>query len=140
MKKLLIACGLLLSGAASAQVQVEVIATAPDTVGRNLVFQVREKVARSSTIRAFTANSGPRLRLSVVTMDPDDDKSFSTIYSAVLTWHNGTDRFPLYLTNYVGTCGSNRVSDCADSLVAAAGEQADFISRAIRAATQDDTQ
>ena len=61
-------------------------------------------------------------RIEIVTLDPDRDlsaKNSRTVYSLVWTAKTlHATPVNMYLSNYVGVCGSERVKECAASLAA----------------------
>lgn len=111
----------------SAKAPVYIQATAEDTVGKLLVYEVREVIRRSSGLALVDRDSDARFVLRVVTIDPDRSESpgLSTIYSAVYTVHTFHETpVEMYLTNVVGVCGSSRVESCARKMIATLDEQA----------------
>jgi hypothetical protein len=117
-----------------ARIPVEVVATAEDSVGKRLVYFVKEGI-RSSSSLDLTVDGILRIKLLIVTLDQNSSRpGYSTAYSVVVTWVNPQQPFPFYLTQYVGYCGSNRVQECAQGLVASTAEQAEFVVRMLKAA------
>jgi hypothetical protein len=115
---------------ATAQVKVAVIPTTDDTVGNRLVFAIKESIRRSAGMQLVDRTQDGFIRMNIVTLDPDKSSGGGnrTIYSVV--WTAQTFHRPsvtMYLTSSVGTCGTNRVSQCADGLVADTDEQASMV-------------
>lgn len=133
MKYLLFLVPLLLfSHAALAAMPVEVAATANDSVGSQLVYQVKEGLRRSSSLELTLNDSVGRLQARIVTLDQDPSNlGNSTVYSVVLNLVNPKQPFPFYLTQYTGYCGSTVVRSCADTLVSKISEESDSILHAI---------
>jgi len=107
--------------AESTSLKVSIAATADDLVGGRLVYAIKEGVRRSAGMQLVNRVQDGLIQVKIVTLDPDkDNKSGSrTIYSVVWTlqtFHNPP--VTMYLTNSVGFCGSARVAQCADGLVA----------------------
>jgi hypothetical protein len=138
MTKGLIAAFLLAASiAAQAQTPVEINNTSKDVVGQRLVFQVKEGIRRSSALAIEFDQSKPRMQVNIVTMDQDArNPGYSTVYSIVVLFQNPAQPFPFYLTQYVGVCGSGRVRECGDGIVANISEQADDLLRAVSGARQ----
>lgn len=117
---------LLAAGNAFSQVSIYVQATAKDSVGRQIVYELREGIRRSAAMDLADRAQDGRITIRIVTMDPDDGSpGRQTVYSAVFTvqtFHSSP--VEMYLTNYVGICGANRTASCAQGLVAIADEQA----------------
>lgn len=113
---------LLSSFPVCAQMPVVVSATAPDPVGRRLAFAVREKLRRTAGMQLASSTDSGTVIMSMVTLDPDSknqDAGSRTIYSVVWTvetFHQSP--ITMYLTSSVGLCGSGRVQECAEDLVA----------------------
>jgi hypothetical protein len=132
MASLAFATTLAAVGPSAAQNKINIIisTTSEDAVGRQLVFQVRDKIAKSGQLQLGT--KGDRgLNVHIVTLDPDNDGAqTNTIYSFVLTIPG--ENLPLYLTNYVGVCGKTRTESCADTLFGAIGEQLEEIRAALK--------
>ena len=77
------------------------------------------------------------MQVNVVTLDQNtSNPGYSSAYAVVILWNNPDQPFPFYLTQYVGYCGSSRVRECADGLVANISEQADRIIKLLQAATK----
>jgi hypothetical protein len=124
------------SSIAEAQMPVEVVSSGQDPVGQRLVYFFKDAIRRSST---FTLSLEENLgfRVSIVTLDPEQRRTaegYWTVYSATWTWNNPEQPFPFYLQQVVGTCGSNRVRECADSLLVVTNDQLERVARLIRRA------
>ena len=120
--------GLLVSGFSYAQTPVEVKGTANDPVGQRLVFYFKESIRSSGSFRlAVSEELGIQVR--IVTLDPSDGNTgYSTVYSAVWTWNNPKQIFPVFLTSQVGICGASRARGCAEDLLVVTDKQReDFV-------------
>jgi len=97
---------------------IGVISTAEDTVGSQLVYKIKEGL-RSSKGMTLASPDESVVQLRVITLDPDDNTGRRTIYSVVWTVPQFTNKSAkLYWTSSVGICGANRISSCAESLIA----------------------
>ena len=107
---------------AAAQMSVYVGATAPDPVGTRLAYAIREGIRRSAAMTLVDREQDGFLSVRMVSLDPDRSDSPNgnrTIYSVVWTTKTFRDTpVTMYLTSSVGICGSNRVAQCAEALVA----------------------
>lgn len=126
---------LLTAKSSLAQTAVFVEATAPDPVGSRLAYAIKEGIRRSAGMSLADREADALIGVSLVTLDPDrsDAGGNRTIYSVVWTartLHSTPVR--MYLTNSVGICGTNRVSACADGLVADTDAQATKVRTWIR--------
>jgi hypothetical protein len=63
-------------------------------------------------------------RITLVTLEMGNP-GYSTVYSAVYTAFQPQTATWTYLSSSVGTCGAQRVSECAEQLVAQADKAAD---------------
>ena len=111
-----------------AQMPVFIESAAQDTVGSRLAYAIREKVRQSSGFALVTTTDGALFRIGLVTLDPNANAStagYSTIYSVVLTaWRPQTKTWT-YINKFVGNCGSARVNECAESVMAEADKASD---------------
>ncbi len=129
--------GFLIAEAVFAEMPVEVISRTPDTVGQRLVFAMKEGIRTSASLGISFDQTKPRMQVNVVTLDQNSSNpGYSTTYSLVILWDNPEQVFPFYLTQYVGYCGSNRVRECADDLVASVSEKSDEIIKLLQTATK----
>lgn len=138
MFRVLLSCYFLLLGAVahaeSFKMPVEVVATAEDSVGSRLVYFVKEGIQSSSTLE-LSISPELGLRVMIVTLDQDSrNPGYSTAYSFVVTWVNTQQPFPYFLNQYVGYCGSSRVQECAQVLVAHIAENSESVLRLLKAA------
>lgn len=134
---LVLATGIATSTSALAQTKIYVDGTSKeqDQVGRQLIFELREALRRSSGLSLADRSNDARIHVRFVTLDPDANTSSSgihTVYSMVITFRTFHE-FPVnaYLTSIVGTCGKNRTESCAKSLLTDIDEQVTSIRSAI---------
>lgn len=109
-----------LATAEQAKTRIYVEAKTLDTVGQLLLHNIQERIRSSGRYALAAAETDAWFHLRIVTLSPNGDNAgHSTMYSVVLT---GTQPVPpfgtMYLDNWVGTCGSQRASECAGRLVA----------------------
>lgn len=97
---------------------VAIVATTPDLVGQRVVSGLRDKLASSPRYALGNNETDSFFFANVVTLDPaNSNAAQSTVYAVTLTLKNiNNPSFPLYLTEYVGTCGGARVSECVDNI------------------------
>jgi hypothetical protein len=110
---------------------VEIMETAPDTVGSRLAYQVKEHIQKSASMR-LTYENDDRLQVRLVTLDPyANDPPLAgilTVFSVVYTWMNAKYMImPYFMTQFVGPCGANRVQECAEIITAKAYAQIEII-------------
>lgn len=120
---------------AFAEMPVEINSTAPDFVGLRLVYALKEGIRSSNSLGISFDQSKPRMQLNVSTIDRDTtNPGTSTVYSVVILWNNPDKPLPLYLVQLLGQCGSSRVQECADGIVANVSEEADRVFKLFQAA------
>lgn len=122
---------LSLSCYADGQTAIHVTATAEDPIGKQLVYQLREALRASRGMRLVDDMNDSFVRIKIVTLDPDSRNGggYQTVYSAVWTVRQFDRDAEIYWTNYVGTCGVNRVQSCATNLVSQTDEIATDVRR-----------
>jgi hypothetical protein len=100
--------------------RVYVRATTPDTVGKTLVYNIREQINSSSRYELAATESDAVLQFRIVTLDPDESASQkSTVYSAVLTGtQTVSPHATVYLKHWVGTCRVSVAVSCAENVFA----------------------
>ena len=140
MRKLIhlaVICCIFIGKSALAEMPIEIISTTPDVVGQRLVFALKEGIRSSSSLGISFDQSKARMQVNVVTLDQSTSSpGYSTVYAVVILWNNPAQPFPFYLTQYVGYCGSSRVRECADGLVANISEQSDSLLKLFQAASK----
>jgi hypothetical protein len=115
---------------------IELQHTGDDIVGSRLAYYVKEGLRKSSGL-TLSDDSDYRIQLSIVTLDPSSNKDgYSTVYSAVWKLKFPTQLYPFFLNQSVGTCGSRRIEDVADGLVADTDKLATDFVRLIKAAVK----
>ena len=107
----------LFSSKALCQVRVYLDDSGSDLVGQRLVYKIRESIRESVGLELAVIEENSFIQLRILTIDPADD-NYSTVYSVVWTIRAGEDSGNLYYTHNVGTCGSNRVDEVAEGIVA----------------------
>lgn len=103
---------------AQQKIPIEVKATSDDTVGKRLVYRIKEDIRRSATFEITSNIKLPRLKLKFVTIDPSSGSSgISTVYSFVML-ASGVYFDDIYITSGVGICGLNKTKDAAQNMMA----------------------
>lgn len=109
---------------------VAISISAEDTVGRRLAFYVREEIAKSGSFAVVDEDFGRGFKVELVTIDPGSD-GVQTAYSLVILIAQ-KEGFDLFVINYVGHCGADRVRDCAQRILGSLGEQVETIRQAVK--------
>lgn len=92
----------------------------PDLVGKRVAYHVREGLNRSTTMAAAGKYLDSVIQLSLVCLEPEgDEKGSVSRYSYAVTFLNRKGHYDYLLTHGVGTCGTRRVTDCAENIVVA---------------------
>lgn len=90
-----------------------------DSVGQRLAYKVREGLRRSSSMKVADNYSESLIMMSLVCLDPSTgDNGTISRYSYSITFLNNKGYYDYQLTHGVGNCGTLRVDECADRLVA----------------------
>ena len=111
------------------KIKVAIDATSSDRVGRQFTFHVRDQIGRSGM---FAEDPSGALKISIVTLDPDDDDNGNrTIYSYTFLIAGDDENLDSYLTSGVGICGAQKVQSCAQGLFTELGEQVETIRSAL---------
>lgn len=107
-----------------------------DTIGQTLSYKTKEAIRRSTTMRTVDTYAQGVFTLQIVCLTPDASASGRVSnYSFSLTMMNTTAFYDYAIDSGVGVCGTDRVSTCADGLVARIDEN---VSR-VRAKFSDGT-
>ncbi len=117
---------------AQAQSKVSVVAVSNDTLGIRLVYEVKEKI-RGSKGMQLASESDSGISIRITTLDPQDAflrTPGKTAYSAVFTTQTIDDQ-TIFISNVLGICGQDSLSQCAAEIVAKADLYASEIGEAI---------
>lgn len=112
---------------ARAAMPIEVVATANDPVGRQVAFEIKENLKKSSSFIFFYDGSSARMQARITTLANGEvaGADSGTVFSVVVTLYNPQYPFPFYLTQYAGRCATEHVQDCARDVVARISDKAD---------------
>lgn len=89
-----------------------------DTVGQRIGYKVREGLRRSGAMQ-LVDKYGPGVQLSLICADPDAAEAGNiSRYSYAITAYNVRGSYDYALTHAMAWCGTRRVDECAESLVA----------------------
>jgi len=108
---------------AQTSVGVHIASTANDSVGRQFVYELREKIRASHGLRLENRSVDAIIRLKIVTLDPISSGlrgniGDNTIYSIVFTFRPMDRDAEIYWGNFVGICGASKIESCARNIVA----------------------
>lgn len=125
----------LLAWNVQAQVGVNVEHEGSDLVGSRLVFEVREQIAASRTLRLDRGEFDLRIKVRITTMTnplEDADRRRTTVYNATLLLPGRKPiDFDQYLSTHLGVCGGAKVKECASGLVALIASNAEMMEQAV---------
>ncbi len=123
------------TAASTQQATVAVVTTTPDAAGQRLAHRVREKIRQSAGMRLVADERDSAIQLRLITVDPSQaNEGHSTAYSVTWTMKAFTGGIgQVYLTQYVGICGTTRIDACAENLVAITVRQIGQVQPFIRA-------
>lgn len=92
---------------------------ADDSVGQRLAFKIKEGLNASTSMRSVDGYDDAAMHLSLVCLSPDiQDRGTFSRYSYQITITNYQGFYDFALTHGVGTCGTQRVTECAEGIVA----------------------
>jgi hypothetical protein len=130
MKRVVLMAILLsVTALARAATRVEIEASTVDTVGARLVYAIKERIRASLSLEQTLVQSKARMKITIVTSAWNrDSPNVATMYSVVI-FVAIPERTDYALQQYVGSCGSDVLHQCADSLVAHIDEEADKIKK-----------
>jgi hypothetical protein len=90
---------------------------AGDDVGQKIASQLREDIKASRSMTAVDTQPDSVIRLNLVCQPPDpSEKGLISRYSYQITLTNPKGLYDFAMSHGVGTCGSGRVTECAESL------------------------
>ncbi len=106
-----------LNSYALCQVSVYLDDSANDLVGQRLVYKIRESIRESIGLELAAIEEHSIIQLRILTLDANHD-GYSTVYSVVWTLRLDEDSGNIFYTHQVGTCGTSRVNEVAEGIVA----------------------
>lgn len=109
-----------LSNAAHAKTPVQIFSQAQDDVGKRLVYSIREAVGSSSIFSLFAGEQAGAIGLRFVSIQPDQPGIYTT-YAIAITME--TSVASIYVANTVGNCGSEKIAECTQQVMAFLDEQ-----------------
>ena len=90
-----------------------------DSVGERIGYKVREGIRKSTSMTTVESISDSIVQMSIVCIDPDPDQAGSVSrYSYAITTTNTDGHYDFLITHGVGSCGTRRVDECSEGLVA----------------------
>jgi hypothetical protein len=101
---------------AQQKIPIELIIISDDTVGNKLVNRIKEDIQRSDRFEITSNIELPRLKLTIVTLDPYKTK-VSTIYILLMVASEVyfTD---IFISSNVGVCGLGKIKDVSHKMLA----------------------
>ena len=114
--------GLLFASGAEAQpakMSVHLSFSGNDSIGTQLAYRFREEISSSSRYAHSFQKTGSDFIVHLITINPDIDENRSnwTAYSYTVNFQN-KEGVEFFLTSVVGTCGAQKVAQCASNLTA----------------------
>lgn len=128
-------CGLIAFAAVgytplhAANIYVEV--SSDETVGRQLAYEIREKIAGSNRHDLVTSPDDAAFTLQIVTLDDSDGSQ--TVYALSLTLTNFYEpkMYQYFISSWVGRCGRDVLLSCASNVAAEIDLEIEPIARAL---------
>ena len=132
MKQILIAVAAAIAlgyprmAAASEKIPVYINSTTEDTIGTTWVYNLREQLKASQTYEVVVKQSDAIFTINAVSQE--DDKNISTMLAVVLTLQSDKPGWTYYVTQWVISCGRERIAQSVQNTIAAVDKQVnDFI-------------
>ena len=123
---LLAACTLLPGNAKAEEDRIPIYINADcssDSVGQRLVYKTREAIRASRRMYETLEYPKSLIQLQIVCLEPDRDEAGSvTRYAYAITAINIKGKFDHLINFGVGTCGTSRINECAESRTASTDE------------------
>lgn len=108
---------------------VEILDNSYDRVGESLVYQIKEKLRESNSLR-LTIDDENRLQIDIKTMSYEDSRVL-TIYSIIWIL-KPVDQLPIFYDSTLGYVGSDRINNVAISIVAQTDKLLDNLRKALK--------
>jgi len=91
-----------------------------DTVGQRVVYHLREAIRRSSSMSSVASLNASELVVGMVCLSPAPAEAGRlSNYAYAVKFVNYRGPYDYHLSLSVGSCGTNRVTECADTIAAA---------------------
>jgi hypothetical protein len=107
---------------------IELKTISNDIVGKRLVNRIKEDIQRSSTVELTSITNLPRLKLTIVTLDPYNTRE-SAIYSLLMV-ASGIYFNDIFISSGVGVCGLGKIKDVSQKIVKDIDENTDLFKKA----------
>lgn len=92
---------------------------ANDTVGQRLAFKIRESLNLSTYMTAVDSHDSSVIQINLGCLEPETKNRGSVShYSYAITLLNLKGHYDFLLRYGIGTCGSLRIAECAESIIA----------------------
>ncbi len=113
---------------AQQKIPLELITIADDIVGNRLINRIKGDIQRSATVELTSNTKLPRLKLTIVTIDPYKTRE-STIYSLLMVaseiYFND-----IFISSGVGVCGLGKISNVSQKMVEDIDKNTKFFNKA----------
>lgn len=122
LKTLLIAMALwsvTVDAFAQATLNLRLISTAEDRIGQQLVYAVRQEIARDPSYTVvYGEETAIRVRIITINSEAGSVRQNFTSYSLLVSLYSQNDGDDLIFEHIVGNCGQSRINSCAQSIAA----------------------
>jgi hypothetical protein len=100
---------------AQQKIPIELKTIANDIAGKRLVNRIKKDIQRSATVELTISTNLPRLKLTIVTLDPYNTRE-STIYSLLMV-ACGIYFNDIFISSGVGVCGLGKINDVSQKMI-----------------------
>ena len=103
-----------------------------DPVGQRVSFKVREGIRKSQSMKLEEKYIDSVMQVSILCSDPDTgSKGNWSNYATVITVMNTKGSLDFQVNNFIASCGTKRVDECAEGLVANIDESIIFVRKLV---------
>lgn len=90
-----------------------------DLVGQRIAYRIREGVRSSSSMRLSNVSGGAIIEARLLCLNSSlENSSTRSIHSLIIVFPNYPSPYDYLLASSIGSCGSDRVDSCADTMIA----------------------
>ena len=126
---LILAVIFLSSAYAQSKIKIEVTHSGDDNVGNRLVYAIKEQIRKSSFIELDYLDE-PKFILGIVSLDLNNEaQGYSSCYGYTLYFYSPDKLFGDHIFSGAGYCGTDRVDNAAQGIMANIDNQLDTIKK-----------
>jgi hypothetical protein len=90
-----------------------------DFVGQRIAYGIRERIRRSTSMKLSDVSAGAVLEAQLLCLNSTlENSSVRSIHSLTIVFPNHSKPYDYLLASSLGSCGSERIDSCAETMVA----------------------